>query len=205
MIRQVQNNNGFSLMELMIAMAIFSVVIAGIVSSNLQQSDQHVTQIQVVEMQQSGRAAMFLLKRKIRMAGFNPYTDGTFDTGNGITTADASQLIFNYVETSDYSVETIGYNLTDNDGDGDTDITITQGGTTNILAENIDALTFTYYNSAGSVLSTPVSNPENIRRLDITITAAPDSGELDRETGSGGGETNSRTLTSTICLRNMGL
>lgn len=41
-----------------------------------------------------------------------------------------------------------------------------------LLQDNISALTFEYFDDSGNALSTPVSNPGQIRSIDIEVTAA---------------------------------
>jgi type IV pilus assembly protein PilW len=71
------NARGFTLIEMMIAMAAGLVVLIGIYSAYQNHQRSHVTQQLVVDMQQNARAAMALMKREIRMAGYDPAaTDG---------------------------------------------------------------------------------------------------------------------------------
>ncbi len=188
---------GFTLIELMIAMAIFSMIVGFIVSSRTRQQEQQITQIQAVEMQQSVRAVMFMMKQDIRMAGFNPFSKNDFNSG--IAVAQSNALTFSYVDTDNMVLDTASYALVDGDGDIDTDITL--DGT--MIAENIQTLTFTYFDGTTPVpleLTVPVANPDDIRSIQISITAVIDSDERARATNN-----NTRTLTSTVFLRNMGL
>ena len=41
---------GFTLIEVLVAMSIFSLIVAGILSSKIEQQDQHISQLQAVEM-----------------------------------------------------------------------------------------------------------------------------------------------------------
>jgi type IV pilus assembly protein PilW len=84
------NNSGFTLIEVMIAMCIFSVVMAAVYMTYREQLRSHYTQQGIMEMQQNIRAALYLMEREIKMAGLNP----TKAAGIGITTADAHQLVF---------------------------------------------------------------------------------------------------------------
>ena len=71
------NPKGFTLVEMLIAMAASLVVMAGIYSAYQSHQRSHVTQQLVVDMQQNARAAMSLMKREIRMMGYDPAaTDG---------------------------------------------------------------------------------------------------------------------------------
>ena len=71
--------SGFTLMELMIAMAISVVVMAAIYEVYLSQQKAYTTQQMVIEMQQNARAAMSLMKREIRMAGYKPAASDGID------------------------------------------------------------------------------------------------------------------------------
>lgn len=78
------NPKGFSLVELLVAMAAGLVVMAGIYTAYINYQRSHVTQQLVVDMQQNSRAAMTLMKREIRMAGYAPAaTDGVNNDGLG--------------------------------------------------------------------------------------------------------------------------
>jgi len=68
----MKNRKGFTLIELCVAMAIATFVMAAIYSVYRAQTQSHRAQQLVVEMQQNMRAAMYLLEREIRMAGYSP-------------------------------------------------------------------------------------------------------------------------------------
>jgi len=66
------HKKGFTLVELLVAMVISSIVMAAIYATYSAQLRSHVTQQKVVEMHQNARAAMFILEREIRLAGYDP-------------------------------------------------------------------------------------------------------------------------------------
>ena len=72
MISSTVSQKGFSLVELMVAMAAASVLMAAISTFYHSQLKTHVTQNELVDMQQDARAAMYMMTREIRMAGFDP-------------------------------------------------------------------------------------------------------------------------------------
>ena len=212
----LQTSKGFTLMELMVAMVIFSLVIAGIMTSKIGQQDQHITQLQAVEMQQSVRAVMSLMKQELRMAGFNPHSP---DYGEGISVAGASNLTFSAVADDDCNdndgdsanpndctdpnvdeegeLEIIAYAFSDPDGDGAGDITISfNAAGAQVIAENITNLGFTYFDASGNITAVLTS----IQSIQITITVATDVNELARATNN-----TTRTLTTTVYLRNIGI
>ncbi|MBW1819079.1 MAG: PilW family protein [Deltaproteobacteria bacterium] len=69
---------GFSLVELLIAMAIGSIVMASIYTIHRSQLDAYVINDQVVAMQQNLRSAIHFMLREIRTAGYDPLESGRF-------------------------------------------------------------------------------------------------------------------------------
>jgi type IV pilus assembly protein PilW len=75
---EIRENNprnqcwGYSLVELLVAMAITLVVMAGVYKVYVTQQDSYLLQEQVAEMQQNARTAKYIMTREIRMAGYNP-------------------------------------------------------------------------------------------------------------------------------------
>jgi type IV pilus assembly protein PilW len=70
--RRAANEKGFTLVELMIALVLFLIVIAGIYSTfNFQQAAYMQTESHV-NMVQEARAAQFFLSRDIKVAGYDP-------------------------------------------------------------------------------------------------------------------------------------
>jgi prepilin-type N-terminal cleavage/methylation domain-containing protein len=68
-------NQGFTLVELIVAMAVSLLVIGAIGSTFLSQNKSYLAQEEVAAMQQNLRAAMFYMQREIRMAGCNPFNN----------------------------------------------------------------------------------------------------------------------------------
>lgn len=84
------NNNGFTLVELLIAVAISGFILAAVYMTYRSQQKSYVVQEKVATMQQNIRSAMYYMEREIRMAGFDP-------TGNAdakIETANANSIRF---------------------------------------------------------------------------------------------------------------
>jgi len=131
MIREKKDQKGFSLIELMVAMAVFSLFAAGLYSTYYSQVKAHTTQRVVVEMQQNIRNSMYLIERDLRMAGYNLLNIvGT--AVPGIKTADRGQVQFTMdiaggdsdgldndldgmIDSADLSLDENG---SDDDGDG---------------------------------------------------------------------------------------
>ena len=72
-------HSGFTLIELMIAMAMSGIVLAGVYFAFASQQRSQLEQQLTTDLQQNTRAALFFLQREIRMAGFDP----TWNDGNG--------------------------------------------------------------------------------------------------------------------------
>ncbi|MBN1625939.1 MAG: prepilin-type N-terminal cleavage/methylation domain-containing protein, partial [Deltaproteobacteria bacterium] len=106
---KIQNpDKGFTLIEILVALAISGIVMAGIYSAYYSQQRSYEVQEQQVAIQQNLRAAMYFMEREIRMAGCDP-----LETANAaILLAGADNIQF---------TEDISDDLTeDDDGDGDT-------------------------------------------------------------------------------------
>lgn len=219
------DHKGVTLIELLIAMAVSGIVIAGIYAAYDSQQKAYVTQQQVVHMQQNMRAAMYLMGREIRMAGHDPYGG----SGAGITAAAGNNLAFTFVADDDSKdndsdgtidepgeLKTIEYDLYDAYADGDTDIGRRVGGQKRALAENIEEIEFNYTLADGTQAIAP-ADPSEIRSVQIAIlarTAHPDRGFRDvraysAPSGAVWGPYNDAyrrsLLTTTIRCRNMGL
>jgi type IV pilus assembly protein PilW len=149
------NPKGFTLVELLVAMAAGSVVMIAIYAAYINHSRSHVTQQLVVEMQQNARAAMSLIKREVRMMGYDPVaSDGVDnDATGGIDdeTSGAGIVEAEYQNAS--GISTIRFTA-DHSYDGATDdehedVVYTLVGTQlqrngQIVAYDIEALGFAY-------------------------------------------------------------
>jgi len=69
-------DQGFTLLELMIAMAISLVVMGAIFLTFKSQQDSYVIQDQITATQQNLRSAMYILTRDVQMAGYYTNFDG---------------------------------------------------------------------------------------------------------------------------------
>jgi len=187
MISKNNNHKGFTLIELLVAIAIGSIVIAGIVmffQSNLR---SYITQQTMVDMQQDMRAAMHMMTREIRMAGYGL----TRDTSATFLIANTAEVQFQLDDNSDGDFvdgvgndpdEQVRYALSnDADRDGVADGTpcnlIRQewADAEEVVALNVDALNIVYLDEDGAVLidpltgSVPAGEIRDIRSVQITI------------------------------------
>jgi len=170
----MKNNraSGFTLMELLVSMSIGMVVLAALAKTFTVQSRQNTAEEQVAQMQGNARAALDLMVREIQMAKYNP-AGTAFSSAYGVTYS-ASQLEVKAdmdgngtISTSSGSVEDIIYAR----DAANNYITRKLGsGTAEIVADNITAFTFAYYDANGSAV-TSSANSGNIRKVTINITA----------------------------------
>lgn len=58
----IKNNKGLTLVELMVTLAISSIVLAGIYAGYQSQLQSHITQQAVVDIQQNLRSSMYYLQ-----------------------------------------------------------------------------------------------------------------------------------------------
>ncbi|MGE3537668.1 MAG: PilW family protein [Candidatus Tectimicrobiota bacterium] len=86
----LRSQHGFSLIELMMALALGSVVIASMYGTVVQQQRVVTRQEHVAEVNQTVRLAMDAMLTELRGAGYDP--DGT--AGAGIIEADATHIRF---------------------------------------------------------------------------------------------------------------
>lgn len=165
--------SGFTLMELLVSMSIGMVVLAALAKTFTVQSRQNTAEEQVAQMQGNARAALDLMVREIQMAKYNP-AGTAFSSAYGVTYS-ASQLEVKAdmngdgtISTSSGSVEDIIYAR----DAANNYITRKLGstGTAEIVADNITAFTFAYYDANGSAV-TSSANSGNIRKVTINITA----------------------------------
>ena len=188
--KKISNSSkGFTLIELMVALAVTSILLAGIYTTYITQLKSHLTQQLIVEMQQNLRAAMFIIERDIRMAGHDPNqtagagiitmlgnsfdftldvtggeADG-IDNDNDGTVDEADEDRFSDGDTSD-SNEQIRYALnTDAAGFQYLGRELGGAGGLQYLAECIDALNFVYLDSAGVVTNDPLL----VKSVQVTI------------------------------------
>lgn len=208
--------HGFTLIEILIAMAITGIVSAAIFTAFQSQQKSYVAQEDVVVMQQNLRAGMDMMVREIRMAGYDP----TRDADAGIVSAIANSIAFTIDETGDGDIddsnEYITYSLYTSDNIQKLGRKSTATSNNQPVSENIVALEFFYKLVDESQTLTP-PDPTLIRSIRITMLARGDRADqkfVNTHTyttpgGQNWGPYNDnfrrRLLTTTVKCRNLGL
>jgi prepilin-type N-terminal cleavage/methylation domain-containing protein len=80
-----KSEQGFTVNELLVAVAIFSVVLAGAYNAFLSSSQRLVLQNELIEMQTDARAAMNFMVQELRLAFGTPIITTTVTTNDTIT------------------------------------------------------------------------------------------------------------------------
>ncbi len=111
------DSGGHTLVELVIAMALAAILITAIYQIHAVRQKSHAKQQLAVEMQQNIRAAISLMKREIRMAGYDPASNDGLDN-------DGNTVIDNDEESADTGIHIAGRNMIQVTFDNDADRTI---------------------------------------------------------------------------------
>ena len=172
------NQRGVTLTELLIALALGLFTIGAVYVVHLNQVKKQIVQEDVLAMQQTARAALDMMAREIRMAGYDPMgvnrdVDPSNDfhgltyhpselhiradlNGNGVLTDRNESIVYLHDGPTSTLRRKVG-----------------RGGRQPV-AEHIEALTFSYRDASGN----PTTHATSIRAVDVRVTARsahPDS------------------------------
>ncbi len=153
--RLLSKNTGFSLIELLIAMVLTGIVSVAVFSLFISQNRSFDVQEQRVALHQNLRAAMEIMQRDLRMAGFDPTGADNFlvtdvrnrdqafvldPNGEGAIQFTAD---LNANGTADVG-ETFDYSIDDPDADLIPDLRRNDGTGQQMLGEGVEVLRFAY-------------------------------------------------------------
>jgi type IV pilus assembly protein PilW len=154
-IRSILNKKGVTLIELLVALVIAAITMAGIYRVFISQTKTYAIQDQVMEVQQSVRGAMEILLRDLRMTGFdddNVNSDVTI--ANPLATpVQTSDITINYeyydrtlaTEAQKYQSHLVRYWRDAGTSRLMRQLTVDAvARPAEIILENVNALTFTY-------------------------------------------------------------
>lgn len=136
----LSKNRGYSIVEILIAMTVFSIIMASITCFFIFQNKTYSAQGGIVEMQRNGRNAMSFIIKELREV-----------TSVDITNAETDQITFNSIEDS--LARSFSY-----DGDNDL-LTFSKGGTPVRYFRNVSNFTLKGDNASAS----------NVRKITVTL------------------------------------
>ena len=196
--RRAISSDGFSLLELLIALAVFSFIVGGIFSNLTQSQTRYQFEQEVVEVQQTARNAADIMEREIKLAGFPiaSYYDSALNwtsanserVAAGFITLGATNLVFEADLLEDGIVDRVEYRLNGTTLERSARDKTAGGGAPaavyQTLATNVTSLNFSYLNSSGSATTVPADvrsvgilfninttsvDPQNRNRRTITV------------------------------------
>lgn len=200
-----ENKRGFTLVELMVVVAVSGLVVIAIMGAYEAQKRIMSAQEVVTDIQENVRTAIFTLAQDIRMAGFDPTLSGNF----GITFVGFRDLNDNaavggnsaFQFTADYNrngvfdaaSETVTFSLYDfGAADGVvgtmTDLAKNDGGGRQLLAQNIQAigLAYAYDVDNNKALDTYTTTAVPAAQQVIWAIDSDNDGTLDRRLDTNG-------------------
>jgi len=195
--QDTQEQKGFSIVEILISLAIGLIVLAALATTFIAQNKAYNVQEQVTGMLQAARAGMDIMGREIIMAGFDPAENMQ------LTDPDASKFVGIPLPASNpASVVEIYADL---NGDGDTadanehiiyafandQLTRDSGSGAQTFINNVEDFKVEYLKADGD----PANSTEDIRQVRVTLTVGTGRADVDYH--------RTRTLTSTFIPRNL--
>ena len=161
---KLKNERGYTLQELLVAIPLGMLILGGVMTVFISQSRSYHAQEQINEMQQNARAAMDIMVREIKMAGYDPTNIPGF-VALPTTIATQIRVVANLNEDNDANDNNEDITYTYNAANDLIQRTV--GGTPTTLAENISDLEFKYLDENGAGTAVPA----DIRQIQVEITA----------------------------------
>lgn len=177
------SSKGFTLVELLVALAIVGVASAAIIGLFISQNRSYVVQDETVTVQQNVRAGIDFLTRELRMAGYDPtsstggagLTFGFFPGGVGLGRSSVC-----------FTLDIVDNNGVDDDDDGTIDNEAGDGDTVDANEQITYSLsadgTLQRLSAVGAIIPQPVA--DGIDRLAFAFAFDSDgNGNLDTDAG----------------------
>jgi type IV pilus assembly protein PilW len=162
-----RDNKGFTLVELLVSMAVGMMLLAGFYSLFTLQNKRYDTEDQLVELHQNVGAAMQIIITDVRLAGYDPESAGGFF---GVTcNQDQLELKADVVDPPNGEIDAVGENIIYRYDDETRQITRHVVGDENgevPLIENVEAFVFDFLDLDGN--ATAFSSA--VRQIRISIT-----------------------------------
>jgi type II secretion system protein J len=197
------SESGFTLLELLIAIAIFSGIVVALSSILTSNQLLYARGQGSIEAQQNARIALETITRETRVAGRDlRNTIASLSPATAVQAANATSLTFVGDVNNDDILDKVTYRISGTQILRDFTSwngTTFPAATTGILADGVAGLTFTYYDDSqptNLVISAPVAagSLPNIRRIQVGIVGTQ---------SAAGGAAQTFSLVSDVQLRNL--
>jgi prepilin-type N-terminal cleavage/methylation domain-containing protein len=189
---------GFSLIELMVAMAVSAIVLAAIVGVYTTLSRSYTTQNVAADVQETLRAGMDIIAEDLMMAGLDPEKSA----GARIIAGDATSIHFTSDRNMNGEIEAVDFEEINYfiNGDRLMQRLYSDSSTDEVVVDNVTNFAITYLDGAEppSELVPPLTAADlaNIRSVELTLTV---------EQPAGRAAPVNRTYTTRVRCRNIGL
>ncbi|MBI4245857.1 MAG: prepilin-type N-terminal cleavage/methylation domain-containing protein [Candidatus Rokubacteria bacterium] len=148
----MRRERGFTLAELLVALAMLATILAGIFALQRQGQDAYLMGAARVEAQQSARLALDLMTRELRSATSVTTVTGCNNGTDDITFADQDGSTVRYRKNGASLERTVGTTLT-------------------VLIAGVQSLTFTCYAADGT---TTTATAANVRSVVVALRTQPE-------------------------------
>lgn len=159
----MMNQRGFTLVEVMIAMAVGLIALGSIAVVFQMQSNTLKREEMASEMRDTARRVMDRMTRELLMAGYDPTGNAGAGVVSGPDLSPPSSVNFTLDHDGDGAISGDRENVTY--AYDSTNLTITRNA--RVIARNITGLSFTYYNSGNTATNTA----SDVRRIEIELNA----------------------------------
>lgn len=182
-----------TLVELLITIVIIGIVASGVYNLFRVHNLMAAKQDETTRMQQELLSSIAQIADDLRMCG---YSDSGTNLGFNATATNMTAVLCTKDPTSSANYTEIGYrhNATENK----IDYLLPTNSTWTAFGEDISELIFMYYDKDGTLITPTANTVNNIRYIEISITAIASPQRIALNIGN-------RTMTTRVYCRNMGI
>ena len=175
-----KNQNGITLIEILIALVITTIVLAGMYTVYSLVAKQFLQQAERGNVYNSGRNLITIISRDLRMAGFQHYNNSASITDPIDSSCEQICIVYDIDDGSSYQRRKITYYVDEDEENIYRKIEKESGGSytlldeyknkeDTLLAESVTKLKFTFYDKDGIDSLTFSKDRHNTVEVEITI------------------------------------